>query len=105
MADEAMVRRVATQLDRVVGTVRLRRHPHLVRRARQSVQAWTAQNHGRVARDQRGEQELTNKPRYHDAVSRSQATAAGPSEELQSGKDGLSISRIALLINSRLAPR
>jgi hypothetical protein len=30
---------------------------------------------------------LTNKPRYHDAVSRSQATAARLSEEMQSGKD------------------
>jgi len=73
MADEAMIRRIATRLDGIVGAMRLRRRTHLVSRARQSVQARTAQDDGRVARDQRDKHELTNKPRYHDSVSRSQA--------------------------------
>jgi hypothetical protein len=58
-----------------------------------------------VARDQRSEQELPNKPRNHDSVSQSwhQALAGGLSEELQSGRDELSISIVAVAINSLVA--
>ena len=73
VADEAVIRRIATRLHGIVEAMRLRRRPHLVSRARQSVEARTAQNHGRVARDQRRKQEVPNKPRNHDSVSQSLA--------------------------------
>jgi hypothetical protein len=68
VAEEAVIRRVATWLDRVVRALRIRSRAQFMRRARQRVQAWPTQCHNRVARDHGGEQEMSNDSRHRNIV-------------------------------------
>jgi hypothetical protein len=66
MADQAVVRRIPRGWRGVVGPMRLGSRTELVRRTGQRVQTRSAQHHGRVARDQRGEQEVAHGTGHHD---------------------------------------
>jgi len=68
LAEEAVIRRVAAWLYRVVRALRIRSRAQFVRRARQCVQTRPRQGHNRVARDQRGEQEMSNDSRHRNIV-------------------------------------
>jgi hypothetical protein len=64
MADEATVCRVAAGLCGGAGEMSLRSRADRMGRTGEIVQTRAAQRHRRVARDQRGKQELSNEPRH-----------------------------------------
>ena len=70
LADDAVIRGVAPRRRGIVTAPRLRRGAECVRRARQRVQAWAAQRHNRVARNNRCEQEMSNDSRHRHIVGR-----------------------------------
>jgi hypothetical protein len=70
LADEAIICAIATGLSRVVGAMRFGGCPQLVRRAGKRMQTRPAKSNGRVAREHRGEQKMSNDLRHQNIVGR-----------------------------------